>query len=81
MRFSGNVVFTLPEIKIIKHGEKLALIGTDILGKAMSGWAFESVGIDQENDIGVMSFSHNGTKEIVQLVHAPGTVEKNTERV
>jgi hypothetical protein len=65
IRFSGRVVFTLPEIKVIQHGEKLALIGTDILGKATSGWAFESVGIDQRKDMGVMSFINKGSKETI----------------
>lgn len=46
IRFSQDVVFTLPEVKVIKHGEPLALIGTDILGKAVQGWSFESVGVD-----------------------------------
>lgn len=48
IRFSPEVVFMLPEVKVIKHGEPLALIGTDILGRATHGWGFESVGVDTD---------------------------------
>ncbi len=43
--FSEQVVFHLPELKVILHGEPLALLGTDILGSCRpTAWGFQSVG-------------------------------------
>lgn len=81
VKFSGNVSFTLPEIKVIKHGEPLALIGTDILGRATSGWAFSSVGINQEDDVGLLKFTNGDQVETIQLVHAPGVEKRVTDQL
>lgn len=51
LRFSVEVTFTLPEVKIIEYGDPIFLVGTDVLGERLTSrptWEFSYVGLDDD---------------------------------
>ena len=59
----------LPEIKLVRTGDPLFLLGTDLLGPRRVGWKFMHVGYDPVDGRGLIGFSRDrGTGvELVQL--------------
>lgn len=74
LRFSSDVAFRLPELKIIKHSEPLVLVGTDILMRSRGGWTFTYVGIHPETTTGTMVFNNGSESQSVELVSWPKAV-------
>lgn len=84
LRFSGRVMFTLREMKVINYPESLILIGTDLLGNSQAeGYTFAYVGVNPHTKIGEIIFSACGGRalEAVELVQWPnaGCVLKATK--
>jgi hypothetical protein len=74
IQFTKDIVFRLPELKVIKHSEPLIIIGTDILMRAKAGWSFTYIGIHPESLVGVMVFNKGKEEATVEMVSWPKTV-------
>ena len=74
LRFSDKVALRIPEVKLIRSGGPLFLIGTDILGPRKEGWTFLNVGYDPKDMVGTLTFGKNkgSVREVVELAQAPG---------
>ena len=72
LRFSEDVVLTLPQLHVLDVSHQVLLVGTDVLQHRVGGWSFRSIGCDDQGDERV-TFVHrrSGQKAHIRLLNAP----------